>query len=238
MTKNILIFGASGAIGHALCKAYHKEFEHPSIFAVSKNNTHFKDENIKPYHLNDYSEESLKTLKTALNSIEFDRLIIATGILSTGDFGPEKSLRDIEERKFESIFKANIIFPALILKHFLPRMKRNISVKIGVLSARVGSISDNSLGGWYSYRASKAALNQIIKTASIEFARRNSQSHIIGLHPGTVDSNLSKPFQANVKEGKLFTPDYSAHCLLKVIETKTSHDTGRIFAYDGEEITP
>ena len=106
------------------------------------------------------------------------------------------------------------------------------------LSARVGSISDNQLGGWYAYRASKAALNMIIKTAAIEVRRRNPHAIVVGLHPGTVDSDLSKPFQGNVPEGKLFTPDFAAGKLLTVLEGLAPAQTGRCFGWDGEEILP
>ena len=102
----------------------------------------------------------------------------------------------------------------------------------------MGSISDNRLGGWYGYRASKAALNMIIKNAAIEAAGRNPQAIIVGLHPGTVDSNLSKPFQANVPEGKLFTPDFSAERLWQVLETLRPKHSGKCLAWNGEEIAP
>ena len=107
---------------------------------------------------------------------------------------------------------------------------------MGFLSARVGSISDNRIGGWYSYRASKAALNMIIKSLSIEVARNNPNVIIAGLHPGTVDSNLSNPFQKNVADGKLFTPDYSIEKMTSVIDSLTSENSGDCFAWDGERI--
>jgi NAD(P)-dependent dehydrogenase (short-subunit alcohol dehydrogenase family) len=104
------------------------------------------------------------------------------------------------------------------------------------LSARVGSISDNRLGVWYAYRASKAALNMILKNAAIEMARRYKKASIIGLHPGTVDTTLSKPFQRQVQEGKLFTPEYSSVCLLKVINDFEPEQSGKVFAWDGKEV--
>jgi NAD(P)-dependent dehydrogenase (short-subunit alcohol dehydrogenase family) len=107
-----------------------------------------------------------------------------------------------------------------------------------VLSARIGSISDNRAGGWYSYRASKAALNMIVKTASIELKRKNKAATLIGLHPGTVDTNLSSPFQNMVPKSQLFTAQQSAQKLLKVINEKSREDTGKCFAHDGKEITP
>jgi NAD(P)-dependent dehydrogenase (short-subunit alcohol dehydrogenase family) len=106
------------------------------------------------------------------------------------------------------------------------------------LSARVSSISDNRLGGWHSYRASKAALNMIIKGAAIETARTHKKAAVVGLHPGTVDSALSKPFQARVPEGKLFSPEFSAEALINVVENLQAKDTGKLFAWDGQEILP
>jgi len=106
------------------------------------------------------------------------------------------------------------------------------------LSARVGSISENKLGGWYSYRASKAALNQIIKNFSIEINRVNPQAIILGLQPGTVESNFSQPFKKNVKEGNLFTAEYSVSMLLDVINSSTTKDSGKLIGWDGEEIKP
>ena len=124
----------------------------------------------------------------------------------------------------------------MVAKYFAKKLSKETNSVMAILSARVGSISDNRLGGWYAYRASKAALNMLIKTLSIEIKRTHKVSAIIGLHPGTVDSNLSKPFQNNVPDGKLFTPEYSASELLKVVFDRTEIDTGKVFAFDGSEI--
>jgi NAD(P)-dependent dehydrogenase (short-subunit alcohol dehydrogenase family) len=115
-------------------------------------------------------------------------------------------------------------------------MKRDSKSVFACLSARVGSIEHNQLGGWYGYRASKAALNMMIKTLSIELARSNPRSVCVGLHPGTVDTRLSKPFQGNVGSEKLFAPKKSALALLSVVDNLTPTDTGKIFAWDGEVI--
>jgi len=167
-----------------------------------------------------------------------DLVIVANGILHDGELMPEKSLRDLSQEKFQHVFEVNTITPALIAKHFLPKLNKQQTSIFAALSARVGSISDNRLGGWYSYRASKAALNMVIKTASIEVKRRNKHAIIVGLHPGTVDSNLSKPFQRNVPEGDLFTPEYSANKLLDVLDNLTLEQTGKCFAFDGTEVYP
>ena len=153
-------------------------------------------------------------------------------------FGQEKSIRDIKIENFIKIFSVNTFGPALIGKYFLPLMTKNKKSVIAFLSARVGSISDNKLGGWYSYRASKSALNQIIKNFSIEAKRTNPSGIIIGLQPGTVKSKLSEPFQKNVKKGKLLFPKDSVKSLIRVVESVMQNDSGKIFDWKGEEIAP
>lgn len=151
-------------------------------------------------------------------------------------FSPEKTWRDLSGEAMARVFATNTIAPSLIAKHFLPLLPRSGRSVFAVLSARVGSISDNRLGGWYSYRASKAALNQIIKTASIELARTRPEAICLGLHPGTVDTTLSKPFQTNVARGKLFTPQMSASYLLEVIGNAAPVQSGSLLAWDGSVV--
>ena len=134
--------------------------------------------------------------------------------------------------------RANMYGPSLVMKHFLPKLNREKRSIFAALSARIGSISDNKLGGWYSYRAAKAALNMMIKGASIEVARCNPKAVIVGLHPGTVDSNLSSLFQRNISPGKLFSPEYSVSMLYKVVENATVDVTGNLIAYDGKVVEP
>lgn len=164
-------------------------------------------------------------------------VFVAIGTLHRDDgTGPEKSWRNLSSDNMAEIFAANAIGPSLVAKHFLPLLPKNERGVFAALSARVGSISDNRLGGWYSYRASKAALNQIIKTAAIELARTKPEAICLGLHPGTVDTDLSKPFQANVAEGKLFTPQTSAAHLLNVIANATPAQSGSLLAWDGSTV--
>jgi NAD(P)-dependent dehydrogenase (short-subunit alcohol dehydrogenase family) len=134
-------------------------------------------------------------------------------------------------------FAINVIGPSLVLKYFAGFMPREEVSVWAAISARVGSISDNKIGGWYSYRASKAALNMIIKTASIELARKYKKASLIGLHPGTVDTTLSKPFQGGVKH-EIFTPQKSAQALLSVLTNASFEISGKIYAFDGQEILP
>ena len=139
---------------------------------------------------------------------------------------------------FAKVYSINTIGPALIGRYFIPLMNKNEKSVIAFLSARVGSISDNSLGGWYSYRSSKTALNQIVKNFSIELKRINKNAIALALQPGTVESKFSEPFKKNVSKGKLFTPDYSVELLSQVIEGSSANESGSLLSYDGKIIKP
>ncbi|MEE4295600.1 MAG: SDR family NAD(P)-dependent oxidoreductase [Wenzhouxiangella sp.] len=162
----------------------------------------------------------------------------AAGLLHDADqrLRPEKRLEDLDAEAMQRVFAVNSIGTALCLRYFLPLMADEGKAVFASISARVGSIGDNRLGGWYSYRASKAALNQLIKTGSIEARRRFENVILTALHPGTTDTALSAPFQANVPEGKLFTPQFVAQQLLQVIDGLSIKDSGGFFAWDGERI--
>jgi len=149
---------------------------------------------------------------------------------------PERRLEDIDPIALERVFAVNVLGPAILMREFLPIMSARGRAVMAMLSARVGSISDNRLGGWYAYRSSKAALNQMVKTAAIEAARRYPGVVLAALHPGTTDTDLSAPFQARVPQGKLFAPAYVADRLLGVIDGLKSGDSGHFFAWDGSEI--
>ena len=163
-----------------------------------------------------------------------DLVIVATGLLHAEGFAPERDLRQLSADAFARAFAVNAIGPALVAQAFLPLLPKGRKTLFAALSARVGSISDNRLGGWHAYRASKAALNQILRTIAIEQARKNPGSIVFGLHPGTVDTGLSKPFQRNVKT--LFTPQQSAAHLLKVIDAATPASSGQLYDWKGEAI--
>lgn len=228
--ENIAIIGASGAIGSAFTKLLSEKHPNASLFAFSRNGEHSIDYS---------SEDSIaEAAELAAKEKPLDVVVVASGILHDGELMPEKSLRDLAAEKFHRIFEVNTITPALIAKYFLPKLNKDQPSIFATLSARVGSISDNQLGGWYSYRASKVALNMVIKNAAIEVGRRNKKAIIVGLHPGAVDSDLSKPFQGNVADGKLFTPEYSAGKLLEVLENLSPEQTGKCFAWDGKEVLP
>ena len=234
--KNIAIFGASGAIGSALVLEATK---HSNVYAFSRNPVKHTDRGFTSLPIDITNEPSIFEASSTLDStIEFDQIIVATGILHDKNLLPEKSLRDLSLQKFEALFKINTIAPALLMKYFIPKLKKNTRTTFACLSARVGSISDNKLGGWYSYRASKSALNMIIMNAAIETARNRPLSIIVGLHPGTVDSSLSKPFQQNIPKESLFSKTKAAKNLLKTLESLESSDSGKCFDYKGIEISP
>ena len=239
MVNNISILGGSGAIGSSFTLQLSFSYPNATINVFSRQLPEKMLPNVI-YNIINYQDETSieESALVASKDKPIDMVIIATGILHEGKLMPEKSLKDISAEKLQRLFEVNTIVPLLIAKHFLPKLSRETRSIFATLSARVGSISDNQLGGWYSYRASKAALNMIIKNIAIEISRFNKKAIIVGLHPGTVDSNLSKPFQGNVPYGKLFTPEYSTQKLLEVLTSLTSKQSGKCFAWDGKEIFP
>jgi len=231
----VAVVGASGGIGRALVEHLSAQDNVEHVYAFSRSDVSFETSKVICGAIDLLDESSIEA---AANSIEgkIDIVIVATGLLHDGDMQPEKSLRDLDMEQFQEVFAVNTFGPALIAKHFTPLLPRDRRSVFAALSARVGSISDNGLGGWYAYRASKSALNMLLKNTAIEVARKNKEAAIIGLHPGTVDTDLSEPFQSKVASGKLFTPDYSAECLLNVINQTSSERSGKVFAWDGFEI--
>jgi len=236
---NIAVVGASGGLGRAFVKLCVTQPNVSSIHAFSRSRAQFKSEKVKKHEIDITSEASiLEAIASVGNTLSFDVVIVATGFLHDDSVSPEKSICELSLDNLHKVFLVNTYGPALVAKYFLPRLQRDRKSVFACLSARVGSISDNRLGGWYAYRASKAALNMILKNAAIEIARRHKQTCIIGLHPGTVDTSLSKPFQRQVQNGKLFMPEYSTACLLTVINNVTSKQSGKVFAWDGKEVPP
>lgn len=219
-----LVFGARGGIGAAFVAALQTRCQ---VTGLTRADIDICD------------EAALAALAERLKADAPYHLIInATGLLhdEAADIQPEKALKQINAKAMAHVLAVNAIAPALIAKYFLPLMARDEKAVMAHLSARVGSISDNRMGGWTSYRAAKAAQNMVVKNAAIETARRDKQKIIIGLHPGTVDSPLSAPFQGNVAEDKLFSPAQSAAYLLAVIDGLQADDSGKVFAWDGQAV--
>ena len=230
-----VIVGASGGIGRAFVACL---LDDPAVTTVTAcarkplSTTHAK---LTSVHLDITDEASIRTAASTLTAPSL--IIIATGILhGENGLAPEKSLRMLEADRLAQYYAINAIGPALVAKHFLPLLPKQGKSVFSALSARVGSISDNSLGGWHGYRASKAALNMLIKTLSIELARNKPEALCVGLHPGTVATSLSEPFQSGVATDKLFTPEHSAAAMLTVLDGLHASDSGRLFAWDGKQI--
>ncbi len=222
-----VVIGASGGIGAALAEALADEGH--DVVGLARSFTGER-------HLDLTDEASIAAGAASVGSPEL--VLVATGLLHEGEHGPEKAMRELDPEWLARQYQVNVIGPALVAKHFLPIMPRAGRTMFAVLSAKVGSISDNKLGGWYGYRASKAALNQLVRTLAVEERRRNERSIVVALHPGTVDTALSKPFQAGVRAGSLFPPGRAAVQLLDVLEALRPADSGKLFAWDGAEIAP
>jgi NAD(P)-dependent dehydrogenase (short-subunit alcohol dehydrogenase family) len=234
----VIIIGASGGIGKELVKNLDNSDQVDKIYALSRNPEKSTSNKIITEKLDLSNEDSIQsTSSKLLTTGKFDLCIIATGLLQDKEMTPEKNMKSLKTSSFNKSFLINTIGPALVAKYFIPLLRNDKKAVLAAISARVGSISDNKIGGWYAYRASKAALNMVIKCLSIEVSRKSKNQIILGLHPGTVDTNLSKPFQKNVPKEKLFSPDFSALKLLNVINEATVNESGSLLAWDGSVIS-
>jgi NAD(P)-dependent dehydrogenase (short-subunit alcohol dehydrogenase family) len=225
MTAAVII-GATGGIGGALADAIEEEGAHDRVWRLSRADG-----------LDLIDEASIASAAARVAEGPAPSLVIvATGLLHEDERGPEKAIKELDADWLARTYAVNAIGPALVAKHFVPLLARTGTPVFAALSARVGSIGDNSLGGWHGYRASKAALNMFLRNIAIEARRKYDRTIVVGLHPGTVDTGLSKPFQGNVAPGKLFAPDRAAVQLLDVIDGLKPHDSGKVFAWDGAEV--
>ena len=232
------IVGGSGGIGRALVELLTSNADVSEIHAFSRSPVSWNRTKVHGHFLDLTDERSIEKAATdAAGTSPLDVVIVASGILHRdGKLMPEKSMRDLNSKALAEVFAVNTIGPALIAKHFLPKLRRHHKTVFAALSARVGSIGDNRLGGWPSYRMSKSALNMLIRTVAIEQARLLPESIVVTLHPGTVDTPLSRPFSKRVEASKLFSPTLAASQLLQVINGLEQKDSGGFFAYDGSPI--
>ncbi len=230
------IFGASGGIGAAMCATL-AERGVGTIFAGSRAGQAPVGLNIQPFAFDLTDEASIAAAAEMMARTPPDLVIVTSGVLTLADgTGPERSYRGLDPKVMQEMLLLNTVGPAIIAKHMLPLFPRDRRAVFAALSARVGSIGDNRMGGWHSYRASKAALNMLLKNFAIELGRTHKQAVVAGLHPGTVDTGLSEPFQGNVPDGKLFSAQHSAERLLAVLDGLEPKDSGGVFDWAGERV--
>jgi NAD(P)-dependent dehydrogenase (short-subunit alcohol dehydrogenase family) len=238
MAKSAVVIGASGGMGGAFADLLAARDHYGCVYRLSRS----ADPDITSPHIfaDVTSEDSLRSAAEQLQKLGAmpEVVIVATGILHSGSRRPERSLRELDSDWMAENYLVNAIGPALAAKHFMPLLPKKGRSVFAVLSARVGSISDNKLGGWYGYRASKAALNMIVRNLALEVQRKNPDAIVAALHPGTVVTALSAPFSGGGQNGERFTAEQSAAKLLAVIDALTPADTGQIFDYDGHLIAP
>jgi NAD(P)-dependent dehydrogenase (short-subunit alcohol dehydrogenase family) len=217
-----LIIGANSEIAKALAEKINSDTE-SQLIVISRNKHFYQQDRFKQalvITVESYQEQDIKSAVESIGqytALEITQVFLCHGILHNERCHPEKRLEDFSAAAFMEIITANTLTPMLWLKYLTPLLRGKQPCKVVIFNARVGSISENKLGGWYSYRASKAAMNMLIKSAAVELARRAKNTKLISFHPGTTDSPLSKPFQKNVPEGKLFSSEFVARQLLDIV---------------------
>lgn len=233
-----LVVGASGGIGAAVAEALLAHSAVGTLIVTGHRHAPQTGGRRVAARVDVTDETSIAALAELVRATgELRLVVVASGLLSNvAGIAPEKSWRALDATTLATLFAVNSIGPALLAKHLLPLLPRHGRAIFAALSARVGSIEDNRRGGWYGYRASKAALNMLLKSLALELTRRAPAALCVGLHPGTVDTALSKPFQSAVPEQQLFTPAQSALCLLEVLDGLQDSDTGGVFAWDGSRV--
>ncbi|MEM9174162.1 MAG: SDR family oxidoreductase [Myxococcota bacterium] len=249
MTRVALVQGGSRGVGLAFVRALLARRDVDRVVATSRHpeqsealtalaETH--GDALVRVALDVRDEDAIARAAEAVSRHGIERLHLllnCAGLLHEGRaLAPEKRLEALDPERLRTVFEVNAFGPILVAKHFLPFLKHEERAVLGNLSARVGSIEDNGIGGWYAYRASKSAQNQFTRTLAIELRRRAPNVVCLALHPGTVDTDLSKPFQRGVPPEKLFSPERAATQLLDVIEARQREDSGGFFAWDGTPI--
>jgi NAD(P)-dependent dehydrogenase (short-subunit alcohol dehydrogenase family) len=247
--RTVVVQGASRGVGLALAEALLEDPGVAQVVALARGavgSTGLRDlaarhgDRLLSLSMDVTREEDIAAVAARLEaaSSPVHGLFNVSGLLhdpATG-MGPEKRLEHLDPAHAQRAFAVHALGPALMVKHLLPALRRAPRSVVANLSARVGSIGDNRLGGWYSYRATKAAQNQMTRTLSVELARRSPGTVVVALHPGTVETDLSAPFRGGVAAERLFTPAMSAGHLLAVVRGLTPSDSGRFLAWDGAEI--
>ena len=234
--KRAVVFGATGGIGSALVAELAKR--RWQVVAGSRTGTKPVDA-VEAFAFDLTDEDSIAAAASAIGKNPPQMVVVATGALTLASGrGPEKSYRQLDPKTMAEAFCINTIGPALIAKHVLPLMPREGRSVFVALGARVGSIGDNRLGGWHSYRASKAALAMLIRNFAIEMVRTHPEAIVAGLHPGTVDTSLSAPWLARIAPDALFDPLEAAARLIDVVERLGPHDSGNVLDWRGTAVPP
>jgi len=243
-----IIIGASSGLASAICEQWLRDRKIDAVIAISRKNikdivlVNKEPDNRKIFHAMecDYGEPSIHScceqIDELMQQYQLDsvtRVCICNGILHNENVWPEKRIEEIDSKTLLEVFSINTVIPMLWLKALLNIVKGKTECIITVFNARIGSISDNRSGGWYSYRASKAALNMLLKTAAIEYARRAKNVKLISFHPGTTDTPLSKPFQRSIDNDSLFTAGFVAKHLIDIMNLK--HADGELSFIDWED---
>lgn len=231
----VVVVGASGGIGQAFVRQLAAWPQISALHATYRSQPPAEQDPAVHWQPLDLTDETA-IAHWAEPLGEIDWLINAAGLLHTTEHGPEKTIRRLDPSFFLHNMAVNALPSLLLAKHLHEHFRHGRPAVFATVSAKVGSIADNRLGGWYSYRASKAALNMGLKTLAIEWQRSLPNVAVAALHPGTTDTALSKPFQRNVPPEQLFTPERSVADMLQVLRGLTPADTGRFWAFDGEEL--
>ena len=235
-----VVVGVAGGIGGALAQTLAARGRYDAVVGIARRRpADWPEDATRPFIAADVTDEA-QVAEAAASIARLGapaRIVVATGLLHGEGVTPEKSLRTLDPEALMTLFRINAVGPALIAKHLLPLTPRDRVSVFAALSARVGSISDNRLGGWYGYRASKAALNMLIATLAIEHRRSRPQGICVALHPGTVETRLSEPFRHGASNAPArLAPAASAKALISVMDGLVPGDTGRFFAWDGRPI--
>lgn len=234
MGRDVLIIGGQGGIGRALVEALRHDPAIDSVLATWHNRQPEPLEGVEWSPLDVTDEKAIASLAEHIDKVDW--LINAVGWLHGDGTGPEKHSREVSRDAFLQAMELNALPSLLLAKHFRRQIKRSKAGVFATISARLGSIGENRLGGWYSYRASKAALNMALVTLAVEWRRELPSATVASLHPGTTDTALSEPFQARVPAGQLFPAQTTANYLLTVIRELTPDKSGRFWSFDGEEL--
>jgi NAD(P)-dependent dehydrogenase (short-subunit alcohol dehydrogenase family) len=244
--RHIIIFGAGHGIGFALVQYLHQNYPRIQVFATYRKKekaqelielSAIESQSIKVFQISPTEETQVADLAQKLKDekIKFDCIINTIGILHTEDVKPEKSIKDFDPKSFLEVISVNTIITALIGKHFQNLLISNGPSAFVALSAKIGSIGDNRLGGWHSYRASKAALNMILKNISLEFEKKRLKCLVLPIHPGTTHTELSAPYAKNTSY-QVHSPLRTAENILDVINNRSIQDTGHFYSWDKQEI--